>query len=575
MEALGVSEIVNQILQQVNKSTQASAARTCRFWSCIALDWLWRDMESLCPLFQLLSPLEAHEREWFFSSNLLHTNWGRFDSYAGRIRSIAHYDRYEFRGLRLATSSLFDEIDTWRPTRKTLAPLLRNVTNITWTASNARTLPLVLHLISLSLTTLEISCARGMTTACASLLNDLTQRNLSLVKFVLSADDSNLDYTPNLSAFLRSQKRLVTASLPPFSATKEVVNALGELPSLKKYTGWSVVKYRMPVESGMCFSWEPGTFKILEDLAFHAHSLVDASRTLQGAHRSLRSLQLTCRPSFTNDGLLSLTSTLASVHHSLNKIALNLFAINIMNVSDPSGNSISLCYILPLLQCRGLSSVRLSHKRTLAYSEDDIVTMAAAWPGMVVLELFADPTTDVTCDMGQPLQSIHVFIREFPGLKRLALFVNILTDTVPEVSKAGMSGLANLEVLDFGTSPPLHATNPRIQRSISLYLSSITTPGIDISGRRSSCHVRAVATTEEENEEYEFRLGFWLDIGTRVELVHAGRKSMAEEISELSLQNKALSEKVRKLELLQEAPGRQLTSPPSTGPVVVPEGFEA
>lgn len=59
--ALNLPEIVAGILEASDQADRAASARVCREWSTIALDKLWRSLDSLLPLFVLLSPVVMHD----------------------------------------------------------------------------------------------------------------------------------------------------------------------------------------------------------------------------------------------------------------------------------------------------------------------------------------------------------------------------------------------------------------------------------------------------------------------------------------------------------------------------------
>lgn len=56
-QMLAVHEIISKIIQNCRPRDQAVAARVSRFWCDVALDWVWRDIESILPLLRLLAPL--------------------------------------------------------------------------------------------------------------------------------------------------------------------------------------------------------------------------------------------------------------------------------------------------------------------------------------------------------------------------------------------------------------------------------------------------------------------------------------------------------------------------------------
>lgn len=58
---LAVYEIICNILQNCQRHDQAVAARVSRLWCDVALDCLWRNIDSVVPLLRLLSPLVIGE----------------------------------------------------------------------------------------------------------------------------------------------------------------------------------------------------------------------------------------------------------------------------------------------------------------------------------------------------------------------------------------------------------------------------------------------------------------------------------------------------------------------------------
>lgn len=54
---LAVHEILSNVLQKAQRQDQAVAARVSSLWRDIAVDWLWRELDSVLPLLRLLAPL--------------------------------------------------------------------------------------------------------------------------------------------------------------------------------------------------------------------------------------------------------------------------------------------------------------------------------------------------------------------------------------------------------------------------------------------------------------------------------------------------------------------------------------
>ncbi|KAG8876409.1 hypothetical protein FRB97_004183 [Tulasnella sp. 331] len=349
-------------------------------------------------------------------------------------------------------------------------------------------------------------------------------KKISLLKITLDAEGPGQDYIPHLSTFLGSQTALIEARLPPFSATVGLVSALGRLPSLKAYSGWSLVDYQEDGPQGSkCFKWEPGTFEVLEELSFHAWpSLLDAAVVLEH--------------------LRTLTSVLATVHCNLTSITLAFFAgADAYEQLD----SLDFNHIRPLLQCKALSILRIGHERTISYNKEDILVMASSWPSMEALELFKDPVIAVGSQKGQPLQSVREFVRQIPTLTELGIYVDVV-GALPELQSVPIAHGAKLKILDFGTSPGTN-NDPQAEKVISLYLASSTGLESEIRGYRSDGHLRAVWTGGEGDEEYGARGQFWSDIDAKVNLVHMARAHMDEDMRALARHNLELLKQVEEL----------------------------
>ena len=56
-------EVLDMIFKNLDDKDLANAARVCRLWSPIALDVLWREIEDLKVLLQLLAPMKKKETE--------------------------------------------------------------------------------------------------------------------------------------------------------------------------------------------------------------------------------------------------------------------------------------------------------------------------------------------------------------------------------------------------------------------------------------------------------------------------------------------------------------------------------
>lgn len=62
--ALDYADIRQAVLRELEPKDQATVARISKDWSAEALDFLWRDLPSILPLFALLGNLAIRSKVW-------------------------------------------------------------------------------------------------------------------------------------------------------------------------------------------------------------------------------------------------------------------------------------------------------------------------------------------------------------------------------------------------------------------------------------------------------------------------------------------------------------------------------
>lgn len=158
-DILAIYEILIHILSYSEKRDLAVAARISRAWSGVALDCLWRKIDSILPLLETLSPIVmTDEHKCNFTGKPSHSSWERFQYYAPRVRCVNHKD-YPSHAIKYgAQSRLFAELPTLvGPYRPENEPLLPNVQAIGWTiAEDIALVPRILPFISPSLKALTL-----------------------------------------------------------------------------------------------------------------------------------------------------------------------------------------------------------------------------------------------------------------------------------------------------------------------------------------------------------------------------------------------------------------------------------
>ncbi|KAG8972852.1 hypothetical protein FRC05_009491 [Tulasnella sp. 425] len=161
---LAVHEIISNIVQHCRPHVQAVAARVSRFWCDVALDWLWRDIDSILPLMRLLAPLVDTESGLAFAEKIQPRNWERFRYYGRRVRCLRYDDSDPDGVSNIASSSFASDLSVTLFALKPdgFGPLLPNVQELYWTASHdALNLQHALAFLNSSVKTLDITLNDG------------------------------------------------------------------------------------------------------------------------------------------------------------------------------------------------------------------------------------------------------------------------------------------------------------------------------------------------------------------------------------------------------------------------------
>ncbi|KAG8914024.1 hypothetical protein FRC01_004255, partial [Tulasnella sp. 417] len=135
---LAVHEIVSNVLRNARSHDQAMAARASRLWCDIALDWLWRELDSVLPLLRLLAPLAETSSGLAFAERIDPHNWERFRHYARRVRFLRYDGSDPDPAAQLSSSGLASDVSVTLLTLKPsgFGPLLPHIQEINWFISH-------------------------------------------------------------------------------------------------------------------------------------------------------------------------------------------------------------------------------------------------------------------------------------------------------------------------------------------------------------------------------------------------------------------------------------------------------
>lgn len=240
--------MIQQVLDVSSPSSRAASAQVCTTWSTIALDLLWRNLNTPWPLLELISPLERDSdgeyvrlsstennhrliltllRRQIFTETTLTVDWNRFDSYARRVRSLDWDDEDT-----ILSPTLFGHIYLSRPG---LQPLLPRVVAVKWTVHHDEAALHLLPFLSSSVNDLLVSFGPYVANdSIDDLLRSLSLRVEGLKTFEIAGLIAIHGVDVALADCLKQMEVLEVVTLPQWFGTPRVVAALGSLTSLKE-----------------------------------------------------------------------------------------------------------------------------------------------------------------------------------------------------------------------------------------------------------------------------------------------------------------------------------------------------
>ncbi|KAG8943932.1 hypothetical protein FRC04_002420 [Tulasnella sp. 424] len=219
-QVLGIYEILDHIFSYSSKRDLALAARVSRLWSSIALDYLWREIDSVFPLLKVGFPPVKVDGERVLTGRIEPQNWERFQHYARRIRRLSHDDEHIYQLTSSHEPSLSQVWSALALRHPGIDPLLPKIQEISWSVDyDMDNLPHVIHFISSSLKALTITASATNTvedvaTACRffDTLTGLT--GLELENFTFEGSDGEAKVAERLASFLKGQHKLKALRIP-------------------------------------------------------------------------------------------------------------------------------------------------------------------------------------------------------------------------------------------------------------------------------------------------------------------------------------------------------------------------
>ncbi|KAG8944664.1 hypothetical protein FRC04_001628 [Tulasnella sp. 424] len=403
-----VPELLANVLSFATESTLVSCAVVCKPWSDIALDYLWRDLDSVFPLLELVMDihlLEGLESSGYLglerlSSMLSGADWSRFQFYAGRVKSLSYDDENPYRSERTPRLdpngiALFY---LHSPSGLTFLPRLRTLKWFT-SESAAPMLPF----LSPQLESLEVELT-GSSQRVNDFFSGLAGRIPNLKSFTLKTTTNALDIESSLqrTVNLRSSR----------------------FPSKSESTGSRITYIPSYDADAMLQELPQDGFPKLKTFDFNANP-ASANRLVQeysGLFARLSIIHLNAKDGVNDAEVLEFTRHLGATCPHVTRVLLDLLVDPTLQRDDLTPLSVGV--LAALFPCRDLKVLEIGHPYPITLNEDDVERMAAAWPKLNTLYVCIDPdlSLPIPGDMGNSLSVLQAFARHHPMIRELGLF---------------------------------------------------------------------------------------------------------------------------------------------------------
>ncbi|KAG8900850.1 hypothetical protein FRC00_010818 [Tulasnella sp. 408] len=485
--ALSIPELLSLVFSFSGKPELASSARVCKSWKDTALDELWRDLDSIFPLLELVLDVDlldsvsrnqnpsAHEA---VSSALVNADWSRFHSHAKRVQSLAFDDSADYRGTEEMPgleSSVIGIICLHYTYGPILLPHLRKAK---WSIERYA-LP-ILPFLSKDLAHLDLELYESSDTLLKEAFDAFRNRTLNLKTFRFYTYEGGPTSEAALGPWLETMKTLEKVMLPDYYLTAQVLTRIAALPELRVIDRVHV-EYKLPLrynDARMAGSLPSGSFPRLAEITL-PETPAAAKRLLFDSHTyfsGLTRLDLNADKDIKADHVIAFTQDLAAHCPNITTIGL---ALSLRSAFRDQGVSVLPVEILEsLYPCKHLTSLRIGYPLPLKFGPTDVENMGCAWSKMTQLSLCAEPdfSFSVSEDMGVTVDILPSFALHMPNLRTLGLYFNSQDQITFEGHLYYTCQFNQLDELHVG-----YSSIPKSQvRELGFYLASLCSRDVNV-----------------------------------------------------------------------------------------------
>ncbi|KAI0324707.1 hypothetical protein GY45DRAFT_1288459 [Cubamyces sp. BRFM 1775] len=484
---LAIPEILELVFSFLDASGKSRCACVCKQWSEVALDALWRDVDSLRRLFGLLAPIEsppAPEDSNRFVRPIEPSDWSRFMRYARRIRtlSVLPADDERIRG-----ALVFDEVARTRTTFN----ILPKLSTLIWTSELGERLRSSLMFMHENVKHFVVKLVPS-DYPLSVYFQEIPLRMPKLTSLDLRFTFPVRNIEASLCDLLAALPELQKIVLPKFTYSAKIMERLSTIPAIRVIQ-FEYLESQGSGDASDVHNW----FPVLQEGAFP--SLVDLSVSVHLPHmvRFLNAefapVNLQCL--YVHVLYIVPPYQLYEFFDSVARILPNLTQLHVDFVGDPSplmfrtrlsdDDRVDLSTLRPLFKLSKLKELVINWDAPLALRQSDIEELASSLSSLEILFLGNEP---IPCPQAPPLtlRALIPFAQHCPNLRELGLYLDASTADLDEASRELRALLPptrfrNLKKLQFGLS---RIAEPE---PVALFLSQLCPPGCAVDAGVSWC----------------------------------------------------------------------------------------
>lgn len=442
-QALGIPELLNEIFKFLDKPSNARNARVCREWCDVALDFLWRDVNSIHRILNCLSPLVLKEdNSWVriypnrqvisllitfyqvFSTPPTQRSWISFEKYRRRVYSLQHIGPLiKIKPMVRLSHTIFSDIAKTRPANSEIFPNLRSL----MLDKDFLSCMLFAH-SEITSFKLHIRHKEETESWYSEFFPDISCRMPNLTEINIEIDTITPDIVESLTIeLLKALPKLRIIFLPPDFTTK-IAECCSQFENLHYFSCQS--KHR--VSSRPVFT-DPGSSQPTVRDGFPSLWRLYLSISFDDAIRFIGRLAapwnmvefcITSPTAETRDSFAALVATVAEAFTEVRSLSLrsppNYMAPRHV-VNDPK-QRINISVLGPLLRCSKLRSLNLIHGDPFNLHYKDLEEMALAW--LEIEQLNLNPIPAYYSRSSLTLEALQPFARHSHELRNLGLFMD-------------------------------------------------------------------------------------------------------------------------------------------------------